>query len=62
MAVSTMTLRIERRGSWVVSSTIELVPVHHVLESGITAYRKIYTEFYNDSEMFLHFELCLPLN
>lgn len=36
IAVSTMTLRMERRGSWVVSSTMELVPVRRV--SGMRNY------------------------
>lgn len=57
-----MTLRIERRGSWVVSSTIELVPVHQVLESVMAACKMIYTELYDDSKMLLHFEYATPFN
>lgn len=57
-----MTLRIERRGSWVVSSTIELVPVHQVLESVMAACKMIYTELYDDSKMLLHFEYATPFD
>lgn len=49
MAVSTMTLRIERRGSWVVSSTMELVPVHYLLESAAIGFMWRFTEFDYDS-------------
>lgn len=45
-----------------VSSTIELVPVQHVLEVAVTACRRTNTEFDNDGKMPLHFERLPPLH